>query len=76
MKKIYFTIAIALAFILFTSCSDDCDIDSQKITSLSAEITVLEQKISETTLSAAKEIYRKQITELEKQITIEANKCE
>lgn len=67
---------LSLALISLFSCGDNCEINSAKITELSAEITVLEQKIDATTLEATKEIYRKQITALENQITSEANKCD
>ena len=65
-----------LTLLLIISCSDDCEINSEKITSLSAEITALNLKIDEATLETAKDIYRKQIVEIEKQITAEANKCD
>ena len=67
---------LVLATLLIISCSDDCEIDKAKIVNLSAEITALNVKIDEATLETAKDIYRKQIAEIEKQITAEANKCD
>lgn len=72
MKKIIVT-AVLIGML---SCGSNCKIDSAKITSLSAEITVLEQKISETNLEPAKAIYQSQIDDIKQQITIEAQKCE
>lgn len=72
MKKVL----VSLALISLLSCGSDCEINSQKITDLSAEITILNAKIDAATQQATKDAYQNQINVLEAEITAEANKCE
>lgn len=66
---------LLIILIVFLSCTADCEIDTAKITELSAQITAIQSQKEAATTTTAKAIYQRQIEALEQQITTIANYC-